>query len=168
MLWSKFCLIKLCFESKRNFFAIFFGKSILKIITSVPEKIFLQLYRFSKSWKDALSQFRFWHAYVLSLSLICNSDLTLPIPILRYPLPSVVALYVHYTIYIYIVGGFQALAAWRRGAVASRLWNRLSGFESLRGVLTIQQWNLVHTYALFLMPLHKWKKIKCIHKKVGA
>jgi hypothetical protein len=37
MLWSQFCIIWLCFESKTPiFFAKFFGENILKIITSVP------------------------------------------------------------------------------------------------------------------------------------
>jgi hypothetical protein len=41
MLWSKFCIIYHCFESKTKFFfAEFFGKNILKIITSVPVIIY--------------------------------------------------------------------------------------------------------------------------------
>jgi hypothetical protein len=36
MLWSKLCLISLCFESKTPFFRPFFGENIYKIITSVP------------------------------------------------------------------------------------------------------------------------------------
>jgi hypothetical protein len=42
MLWSKFCIIYPCFESKTPiFFAEFFGENILKIITSVPGSVLL-------------------------------------------------------------------------------------------------------------------------------
>jgi hypothetical protein len=36
MLWSNFCIIWLCFESKTHFFANFFVANIFKIKTSVP------------------------------------------------------------------------------------------------------------------------------------
>jgi hypothetical protein len=37
ILWSKFCIIWLCFESKRQFFLWIFRRKYFKIIPSVPE-----------------------------------------------------------------------------------------------------------------------------------
>jgi hypothetical protein len=38
MLWSKFCIFYLCFESKTPIFSQFFCENIFKIITSVPDQ----------------------------------------------------------------------------------------------------------------------------------